>query len=362
MNLARTLAVAWKSLSQFSNDRRTLAFVLVIPLVLILVFGYGFGGQPNHISVSVSNSDLGPDGAVLLGHLPAGVLDLSYVSSPHSAFDAVHDGSAAAAIVLPANFSADVASGNASLIVYLDGSSPTIASAVLSAVQSAVQATWGGSGGKLPLSVVPGYVYGSPTMPFIDTLAPGVMALVAVFATTILAILVLVRERSHGLLERLFASPLRPSEFVTGHGLSLVGVSVAQTTIVLLVSVLIFRASFGGSLLLAFGILILFALGNIGLGMLISAGAQSEFQAVQLIPLFIFPQLLFSGALFPIDSIPVSFRPVSYALPLTYAADALRGVLLHGWGLGSISWDALALVLYAVLTLGGATALVRHQR
>ncbi|HUI38106.1 MAG TPA: ABC transporter permease, partial [Thermoplasmata archaeon] len=74
-----------------------------------------------------------------------------------------------------------------------------------------------------------------------------------------------------------------------------------------------------------------------------------------------FPQLLFSGALFPIDSIPVSFRPISDVLPLTYAADALRSILLRGWGAGSVGWDLLALVLYAAVTLAGATALVRRQ-
>jgi ABC-2 type transport system permease protein len=95
--------------------------------------------------------------------------------------------------------------------------------------------------------------------------------------------------------------------------------------------------------------------------MLISALAQSEFQAVQLIPLLIFPQLLFSGALFPIDSIPVSFRPVSEVLPLTYAADAMRAVLLRGWGPWSVAGDLLALTLYAAVTMGGAAFFVRRQ-
>jgi ABC-2 type transport system permease protein len=361
MNPSRVLAIARKSLGQLGNDRRTLVFILVIPIVLIVVFGYGFGGQPNHIATAVSNADSGPAGNEVLGSLPSGSLDLNSVSSPSAAYDAVHDGRAWAAIVIGANFSKDLSTGNATLTVYVDGTSPTISSAVFAAIQSAVEKALSSTGGKAPLVISPEYVYGSASTSFIDTLAPGVMALVATFGTMVLSILVLVREKTQGLLERLFASPLQPSEFVAGHGLALAVVSVMQCLVLFLFAILIFQATFVGSVFLAFGILVLFALGNIGLGMLISALAQSEFQAVQLIPFIIFPQLLFSGALFPIDSIPVSFRPVADVLPLTYAADALRSVLLRGWGAGPVAWDLLALVVFAALTLAGATVLVRRQ-
>jgi len=361
VSFSRVLAVTRKSLGQISGDRRTFAFVLVVPLVLILVFGYGFGGQPTHVAVAVSNTDTGPDGVRLLAALPGGVLDLTNASSAESAYNSVHNGNSWAAIVIGPNFSRDLSTGNATLTVYLDGSSPTTSSAVLNAIQSAIQKAFAGPTGKTPLVIAPAYVYGSASTSFIDTLAPGVMAIVVTFATTILAILVLVREKSQGLIERLLATPLRPWEFVMGHGLSLAVVAAAQSTVVLVASIVIFQASFVGNLGLAFGILMLFALGNIGLGLLISAVAQSEFQAVQLIPFIIFPQLLFTGALFPLDSIPVSFRPVSEFLPLTYAADALRSILLRGWGIGSIGWDILALVVYAGLTLGGAAVLVRRQ-
>jgi ABC-2 type transport system permease protein len=361
VNGRRVLAVTRKCLSQYANDRRTLAFILIIPIVLIVVFGYGFGGTPNHIAAVVVDEDQGPLGASILHDLPSGTLDLSIVASPSAAYDAVHDGSAWAAILIGPNFTRDLSSGNATITVDVDGSSPTIASAVLGAVQSAVQAALASGHGASHLAIAPEYVYGAPGTSFIDTLAPGVMALVATFGTAVLSILVLVREKSQGLLERLFASPLEPGEFVAGHALALVVVSFGQMLVLLTAAILIFQASFVGSIALALVLLVLFALGNIGLGMLISAAAQSEFQAVQLIPFLIFPQLLFSGALFPIDSIPVAFRPVSYVLPLTYAADALHSILLRGWGLGAVGWDLVALALYAAITLGGAVALVRRQ-
>ncbi len=357
----RILAITRKSLSQLANDRRTAAFVIIVPLMLILIFGYGFGGQPSHIPVAVINADRGPAGAVLLSNLPSGILDLTTVSSGEAAEQAVSNGTYWAGIVIRPSFSEGLRTGNATLTVYLDGSSPTVAGAVMGAIQSAIQKTMSGGGLRSPLTIDSSYVYGSPDTSFIDALAPGVMALVAVFATTVLSILVLVREKSAGLLERLFATPLRPWELVLGHSLSLLVVAAGQTFVVFAASVLIFQASFVGDIVFAFGILLLFALGNIGLGLLISSVAQSEFQAVQLIPFLIFPQLFFAGALFPLVSIPVAVRPISAVFPLTYASDALRGILLRGWGPASVGWDLVALVVYAALTLGGATVLVRRQ-
>jgi ABC-2 type transport system permease protein len=361
MRPARIAAVARKSLAQLVNDRRTIAFVLVVPLVLIVIFGYGFGGQPTHIATAVANADAGPGGTELLGDLPAGVLDLRAVASASQARADVQEGIVPAAIVIPTAFSQQLVDGNATVTVLVDGTSPTLANAVLAAVQSAIAQAFARAGGHPPVAVVPSYVYGSVDQAFIDTLAPGVMALVAVFATTMLSILVLVREKSQGILERLFSTPLRPGEFVAGHALSLAVIAAAQSVVVLVAAVVIFHATFVGSVVLALGILTLFAVGNVGLGMLISALAQSEFQAVQLIPFLLFPQLFFAGALFPIATIPVAIRPVSTVLPLTYAADALRSVLLRGWGPGDVAVDLGVLVLYAALTLSAATALVRRQ-
>ncbi len=358
---SRILAITVKSLSQLGNDRRTAAFVLIVPLMLILIFGYGFGGQPSHIPTMLYNADRGPAGSVLLENLPSGTLDLTNVSSADAAKGAVQNGTAWAALLIGPDFSANLLTGNASLTIDLDGSSPTVAAAVVGAVQSAIQKILSRGNIRTPVTVKADYVYGSADTSFIDALAPGVMALVAVFATTVLSILVLVREKSAGLLERLFATPLRPRELVLGHSLSLLVVAAGQSLVVFAASILIFQASFVGDIALALGVLLLFALGNIGLGLLISSVAQSEFQAVQLIPFLIFPQLFFAGALFPLVSIPVAVRPISTVLPLTYASDALRSVLLRGWGPVQVGWDLVALVLYAALTLGGATVLVRRQ-
>lgn len=165
MDASRTLAITRKSLGQIGNDRRTLVVILLVPLVLILVFGYGFGGTPTHIATAYVNFDQGPEGGALLDALSTDTLDLHQVNGAQTAYDEVHDGTVWAAIVIGPAFSNDLRTGNATITVYLDGSSPTIVQAVVGALQSAIQQVFSQSAVKAPIAVAPSYVYGSNGQP-----------------------------------------------------------------------------------------------------------------------------------------------------------------------------------------------------
>ncbi len=163
------------------------------------------------------------------------------------------------------------------------------------------------------------------------------------------------------MLERLFSTPLRPVELVTGHVLALGVIAFLQSVVVLVTALLVFQVRVEGSIPLSFGVLLLFAVGNMGLGMMLSAAAKNELQAVQFVPIILFPSILITGVFYPLEAIPASFRDLSLAVPLTYANDALRSIMLRGWGVGDVLVDLLVLLVYAFLTLLGATFLVRRQ-
>ena len=360
MNARRVLAVARKSLSQFRHDRRTLAFIVVMPLFMVGVFGYTFGGSVSHIRTLVANEDAGARAAEVLGNMEGDTLDLVVATDLAAAREQVRLGRAWAVLHFPANFTATVMTRNATIGLVLDGTAPVITAAILGKLRAAIEATLA-TAGSAPLTIERNYVYGSEETRSIDAFAPGVVGLAVLMVTTLLSVIVLVRERAGGLLERLFATPLRPSEFVLGHALALSLLAVLQSAVVLAAAVLLFQVQIAGNLALAFVFLLLFAAGNQGLGILMSSAAKNELQAIQFIPLILFPSLLLTGVFFPLEAIPPTVRPLSYAVPLTYAADALKGVMLRGWGLGELWLDAVVLVVYDVLTLAAAAAMVRRQ-
>jgi ABC-2 type transport system permease protein len=87
--------------------------------------------------------------------------------------------------------------------------------------------------------------------------------------------------------------------------------ALLQSAVVLGAALLIFQVRVVGNLALAFGVLLLFAVGNQGLGMMLSAAARNELQAVQTIPLILFPSILLTGVFFPLESVPSGIRVFS---------------------------------------------------
>lgn len=361
MKLRRVLAVARKALSQFRHDRRTLGFVVGMPLLMVVAFGYTFGGQVSHVRTLVVDEDAGPLAAWLLENITGDALDLQAMANLAEARAEVEAGRAWAVLHFPETFTADLGRRNASIRVVLDGTSPPIVAAVLGSLRAAAEKAFAGAGGAAALSLAPEYVYGSAETRFIDSFAPGIVALAVLLVTTVFSVIIIVREKTGGMLERLFATPLRPGELVLGHALALAVLAFFQSLVVLTVAILVFQIQVVGSIPLAFAILLLFAVGNQGLGMMLSAAARNELQAIQFIPIILFPSLLLTGVFFPLEAIPQAFRGLSLAVPLTYAGDALRSVMLRGWEVGQVAADLGALVIYSGLTLAGARLLIRRQ-
>lgn len=379
MNARRTLAVARKALSQFRHDRRTLGFIVAMPLLMVVVFGYTFGGEVHNVRTLVVNRDAGPMAGRLLENITGGtlVLEASTIPTPRhciapgmsvfqvsvcAAREEVIAGRAWAVLAFAPNFTANLAPGNdtATITVILDGSSPPIRSAVLGTLRAALEKTFAGVGTS-PFALEQDYVYGSEDTRFIDSFAPGVVALAVLMVTTIFSVIMVVREKSGGMLERLFATPLKPVELVFGLALALAVIAFAQSVVVMGAALLLFQVKVVGSIPLAFGVLLLFAVGNQGLGIMLSSAAKNELQAIQFVPLILFPSLLLTGVFFPLEAIPSAFRPFSYVVPLTYASDALHSIMLRGWGIVEVGVDVLILTVYDALTLLGAAVFVRRQ-
>jgi len=361
MNARRILAVARKSLSQFRHDKRTLGFVVGMPLLMVIAFGYTFGGQVHDVRTLVVDEDLGPMAARLVENITGDTLALESYADTASARAEVAAGHAWAVLWFPENFTQSLMARSAVLTVVLDGSSPPISGAVLAGVRAAVERAFAGAGGAAALSLSQDFVYGSSDTRFIDSFAPGVISLAVLMVTTIFSVIVIVREKTGGMLERLFSTPLAPLELVIGHAAALSFVAVLQSTVILGAAILLFQIQIAGNVVLAFGVLLLFAVGNQGLGMVASAAARNELQAVQFIPLVLFPSILLTGVFYPLEAIPGGLRPLSWFVPMTYANDALHSIMLRGWGAGDVVLDLAVLAAYATVSLLAAAVFIRRQ-
>jgi len=382
LNARRMMAVTRKVLRSLKHDRRTIGFLVLMPIFMIAIFGYTFGGDVRDVEVYVVNMDEGFEGSNLADMIIENLrtdptLKVMRVVTPSDVVDPlgygrtqVEKGDAWAAVVFPANFTERIltyspanltSNGPADVIILLDGSSTNIAASIISAVQSSLSYVIIGEIGPVqPFAIVPDMVYGQG-MEFIDTFAPGVICLAVMMVTFMLSIISFIHERTTGTLSRLLSTPTTEGEVVLGYALAFGLIGLVQSLVVMATALFLLGVHVEGSLVLVLLTIFLLGVGMQGLGFLLSANARTEFQAVQFIPLILFPSILLSGVFWPIQAVPAVLRPISYLLPLTYAVDGARSVMVRGWGITDIWTDVLILALFSVAMLGLSIALMKRR-
>ena len=389
MNFRRTFAFTRRILLQFRHDRRTLAFVLIVPLLMMLIFGYTFGGEPKGLKIAVVNLDEkiqinDQNESLSIAELVIHKLDdetfsINYYDTFKEAKEALQDTEVWAVFYFPANFSNNLFQRfslddnqdiSSQIVISLDGTNPNVDTTIVKELQIALKETNNQIRNifNLPshpdaITIESQYEYtDAEDVRFIDYFAPGVICFAIMMVTIMITILIFINERRQGTLQRLLTSPANETEIVLGYSLAFAIIGIIQCIVILLTAIIIFGITIVGNVFLALIVVILLAIGHQGLGILLSSGAKNELQAVQFIPLIIFPAILLSGLFWPVESIPSFLQPLTYFIPLKYGIDAERSIMLKGWGIGEIWFEILILVIFAILTLSLSVLLLKKRK
>ena len=382
MSFARIMALASRIIRQVLRDKRTLALIFVVPiLIMTLLYLVLTSTSSVHTLALVRPSGTGSEQVnALIDKLLPGKDKVKTIDIAASQVDTtLKNGNADAAIIFPANFAQQVFSGqNPSVQIKLEGSDPTVASAMkdlseglvqqLGIALAAVKAQQGQGGTTptpnttLPLTIAtPQYLHGGANYTFNDSLAPVFIGIFSFFFVFLLTSVAFLRERSQGTIERVLVSPLTRTELVMGYICGFTLFALVQSLVILLFVVFALRVHYSGNLALVFLVSALLTVGSVNLGIFLSTFAQNEFQIVQFIPLVFGIQVFLSGVFWPVAQLPSVLQPVSYILPLTYANDALRGVMLKSAGIGEIGWQLTALIIFALGMIVLSSLTMRRQ-
>jgi ABC-2 type transport system permease protein len=182
----------------------------------------------------------------------------------------------------------------------------------------------------------------------------GVFPLITMFLVTSVAML---RERTSGTLERLLTTPIHKLDLLVGYGIAFALAATAQAVITCGIAYGLLDLDTRGSAGLVVAIAVANALLGMALGLFTSAFARSEFQATQLLPAVVVPQLLLCGLIWPRDKMAPALEAISNLMPMTYTIDALTEVTRHATATGALwrNLSIVALVALAALLLGALT-------
>ena len=196
-----------------------------------------------------------------------------------------------------------------------------------------------------------------------DSIAPSLMAIFPLTIMFLITSIATLRERTSGTLERVLAMPIGKLDFILGYALAFGLLAMIQALLTSFVALNWLDLSIVGPTWFLVVVGLLDALLGMSLGLLVSAFAQNEFQAVQFMPVIIIPQLLVCGLLIPVDKMPDVLQAIAHSLPMTYAVEALQNVTREVT-LSANSWRDLVIVggSVVVAVLLGALTLRRSSK
>jgi ABC-2 type transport system permease protein len=381
MNPLRLFAVIQRIVAQLRRDPRTLALLFIAPLAIIGLLGWVLSSSGTATSrvaiVDDSGSSVGASIAVKLTDALKGQPQIAVQADVHDAATArqmLIDKKLDLVISIPKDFSLQ----NRKIELETLGLNPTGEAMAVPAIQQAlIKVVVDQAGGVIP-AIERTSVYGSPNATQLDTLAPVVVGFFVYFFVFILTGISFLRERMGGTLERLMATPVSRSEIVLGYSIGF-GIFATLQIAVVLAFVLgrldipalgplpAFAIGLGvktvGNPLVAYLLVLVLGLGAVSLGIFISTFARSEFQILQFIPIVIVPQGLLGGFFWPIDQLPNLLQPIARILPVTYAIDGLRQVMIAGADLtsGQVLMDLGVLAAIAAIFVVLAAATIRRE-
>lgn len=368
MTNPRLWALIRKEFIQIVRDPRTLIIMFIMPIVMLFLLGYSATNDVRNVSTAIFDQDRSEASRDLLATFRAADyfrFDFE-VDSAEELQWLIDSGQAKAGIVIPPDYGRRVASSEQAQIAFvLDGTDPTVAGTALSAatligqtkataVLRASLAARGQAGTlKMPVDLRT-QVWYNPDLISAYFMIPGMIGMILQYMAVLLTSTAIVRERERGTIEQLIITPIRSWELIVGKLLPYVLISFFDLIEVLVLGVLVFNVPINGSIALLLGLAALFLATTLGIGLLISTVAKTQFEAMLLAFMIMLPTIFLSGFFFPIAAMPQFLQILSYGVPLRYFLIIVRAVLLKGVGIPAVSGEVGALAIFGVIVMGAA--------
>ncbi|RPI36189.1 MAG: ABC transporter permease [Hyphomicrobiaceae bacterium] len=367
--MRRIRALIRKETLQVVRDPSSVVVGFILPALLLMLFGFGVSFDASRVRVGLVIEEPTPETSMFVASFSNTPFFEVQRSADRRAFlDQLSAGRLNGVVVLAGDFSERLARGDtAGIQVITDGSDPNTAGLVTGYLQGVWQ-SWQTqralSSGARVLSpiVVESRFWFNPELESRRFLVPGSIALIMMMIGALLTALVVAREWERGTIEALLATPVGIGEFIIGKLVPNFALGMCAMAVCVLAALFVFDIPLRGSLLSLVGLTAVFLAVALGIGLLISTVARTQFIASQMAMLVAFlPGLYFSGFLFEVSSMPAVLRAFAKIVPAGYYVRGLQTIFLAG-DIAAVLVPCAAILLFMCAVLFGLTALNTKQR
>jgi ABC-2 type transport system permease protein len=362
-SLRRVYALSAKEVMHVMRDPRSLYLALGMPVVMILLFGFGVSFDLDGLRVAFVDHDESTSSRTLRRRFTASPdLEDAGLIDEDDAERLLVAGDAVAVLVIDEGFEAGLRRGDAiTLQLLLDGSDNNAATQARTKAEAVAKIVGMELAARTvrPSPPVAARTWSrfNPESRSAVFLVPGIAAFVLAIVAVMLTALTVAREWERGSMAQLFATPVGRLEIVVGKLSPYLVLGALAVLLVIAVGLWVFDVPFRGSAATLSLLSLLFLLGMLGQGLLISVLTRNQMVATQAATLSsMLPSILLSGFVFPIENMPEVLQAITVVIPARYYVEGLRGVLLRGNGIAELWPEALSLFAFSAVMIIASTA------
>jgi len=389
--LSHSFRIAWKDMVELYRNKFGLVLLIVMPLFMMGMVGFIYptsGSTAGNLPVAVVNLDSGYGNSTIASQTFITVLQqinqktsmLHLTASPSVADlkDSIQRGDLEGGVIIPSNFTSSLLNGKQGTVAIMTDTSNPQVSATIQTLLTEVFNQMGTALAqqnvmKLSPSVTPGtalavvqpykvttegIVPGSSN--YFEFVAPGIMAMTVMMSVMTGLPGAISQEKEVGTMDGMMVAPISRLSIILGKTLAQTARGLLQGVIIMVLATVLFGVTIQGNILLVFGLLLLGVFSFVGLGIVLTSFTSDQQTATMLMTTLMFPMMFLSGVFFPIQQMPWYMQDISKLLPLTYAADALRKVMVLGATIPDIASELAILIAFGIVMTAIAVPVFRR--
>jgi len=377
--VSHSLMVTWKDLMELFRNKMMLVMLVFMPLFMMSMVGFIYPSDTSmsDVSVALVNEDEGygsyPSAsepfimALEKMNNSTGMMTITDASSLDEVRDMIQREDVEGGIVIARNFTVSLMTGNQGPItIVTDQSNPQMSALLQTALKEVFEqlGTWLAQQNVEGLSpavnatnslaiVKPYSVHTEGAIPgrfsYFDFIAPGLMAMTVMMSVMTGLPAAISHEKEVGTLDGMMVAPINRLAIIVGKTLAQTARGLLQGVLILTLAVTLFGVTIHGNILLIFALLLLGVFSFVGIGVVLTSFAKDQETAMMVMMTLMFPMMFLSGVFFPIQQMPWYMQSISKVLPLTYAATALRKVMVLGAGASTITTELAVLIGFGAI-------------
>jgi ABC-2 type transport system permease protein len=360
--MKRIREVVRKEFIQIRRDSGLRRMVLIAPLLQLLIYGYVVATDIRSLPMVVLDRSASSEGQRLVDRfVQSGYFELQeHAPSLRAVEEHLNTGESMIALVIPEDYARNVRRGVlAKVQLLVDGTNSNTATIALGYAGGVIGAE---NAARLEQNldrkgirmIEAGIreeprVWFNPSLRAINYMVPGIVCVLLMEMMVPLTAFSLVRERERGTIEQLMVTPLRAGEVLIGKTIPYVVIGIMDACVILAAGTLWFGVPLPGNLLSLFLSTLLFIVVSLSLGILVATLVGTQQQAALSAQFVLVPNILLSGFMFPIESMPIGMQWLTTVLPMRYFLVIIRGIMMKGLSLFDLWEQVIPLAALGVL-------------